>query len=521
MNLLVWTGNPFVDSGIAAILVLRKKSKPEDVTKEDLEFTANFLMEIYSKEGWISNLYSIFVNHPLNQSAYNLYKVYDTETDEIVEKGLNNKKAKNYIVGKPNLEIKLNVTATENKKKTEFKTFLNNFIENAISTRETGDCIACGRRNTNKRKNRQHIPMTGSGGVTNYFSFTADGADYCDVCAFAVQCSPLTYYACGKLALIHSNSPKIMRLWAKTTLDSIQQQKVLNNYTGCFNEGFTNPQNALFHLAENLTRNLGENWREENPSLRLYHFTNYIQGPELDIHDFPTPIFRFLAEIRNNPRFQDWRKIVRRGYFFVKKGKEIGLNTKEKSEDEYKNSKNRIYQKLLSGRSILPHFLSIKRRKCYGDFSLLEVYLREVLNMNQTRIETVKRVADEIANFIRSSEKGKSRLRNLEESTKFRDFCNVLRRISKERIAQQKPENPLFTLDEFAEQLFPEGALTFGETRYLILFRLYEQLHDWLLAQGLTTEEVEEAEEEIEESGDDVVTESESNNAQVFEGGNE
>ena len=76
MNLLVWTGNPFVDSGIAAILVLRKKSKPEDVTKEDLEFTANFLMEIYSKEGWISNLYSIFVNHPLNQSAYNLYKVY-------------------------------------------------------------------------------------------------------------------------------------------------------------------------------------------------------------------------------------------------------------------------------------------------------------------------------------------------------------------------------------------------------------------------------------------------------------
>ena len=63
--------------------------------------------------------------------------------------------------------------------------------------------------------------------------------------------------------------------------------------------------------------------------------------------------------------------------------------------------------------------------------------------------------------------------------------------------------------------------MTFGETRYLILFRLYEQLHDWLLAQGLTTEEVEEAEDEIQESGDDVVAESESNNAQVIEGGNE
>lgn len=477
MNLLVWTGNPFVDSGIAAILVWLKKSKPEYITQEDLENVSAFIQKVYVTEKWKKAIYSIFVNYPLSQPSYK----------------------------------------TEEKKREKLKEFLDDLLIGAEEIKEGGNCIACGRRNTNKRKNRQHIPMTGSGGVTNYFSFTADGADYCDMCAFAVQCSPLTYYACGKLALIHSNSPKIMRLWAKTALDNIQQQAALNNYTGCFNEGFTNPQNALFHLAENLTRNLEENWREENPSLRLYHFTNYIQGPELDIYDFPTPIFRFFAEIRNNPRFQDWRKIVRRGYFFVKKGKEIGLNTKEKTEDEYKNSKNRIYQKLLAGRSILPHFLSIKRRKSYGDFSLLEVYLREVLDMDKVRIETVKRVADEIANFIRSSAKGKSRLRNLEESIKFRDFCNVLRRISKERIAQQKPENPLFTLDEFAEQLFPEGALTFGETRYLILFRLYEQLHDWLLAQGLT---IEEADDGIEDSGNDLALSSESDNAQVLEGGN-
>ena len=119
--------------------------------------------------------------------------------------------------------------------------------------------------------------------------------------------------------------------------------------------------------------------------------------------------------------------------------------------------------------------------------------------MDKTRIETVRKVADEIAVFIRQSPKGERRLRNLEESVKFRDFCNVLRRISKERLAL-KPEEPLFTLDEFAEQLFPEGALTFGETRYLILFRLYEQLHDWLLGQGITSEE---ADDGIIEVGDD------------------
>jgi CRISPR-associated protein Cst1 len=515
MNLLVWTGNPFVDSGIAAILVRQNKNRIEDIEREDLESMSNFLAEIYAKEGWISNLYSIFVNHPLNQSAYNLYNIHNVETNEIVERDLNNKKAKSYVDEKPNLEVRLSVNATERKKQNEFKSFLKNYIENTIPVGERGNCIACGRRNVVSRKNRQHIPLTGSGGVTNYFSFTTDGADYCDVCAFAVQCSPLTYYACGKLALLHSNSPKILRRWALKTLENIRQQQILNNYTGCFNEGFTNPQNALFHLAEDLTRNLEDDWKEENPSLRLYHFTNYIQGPELDIYDFPTPVFRFFAEIRQNPRFQDWRQIVKRGYFFVKKGKEIGLNTQEKSEDEYKNSKNRIYQKLLAGRSILPHFLNIKKHKCYGDFSLLEVYLREILGMNQKRIETVKKVADEIADFIRQSDKGKDRLRNLERSTKFRDFCNVLRRISMERLKLQNPEKPLFTLDEFAEQLFPEGALTFGETRYLILFRLYEQLHDWLLAQDLITDE----EDEIQESGDDVILGLESDNAQIFDGG--
>lgn len=461
MSLFTWTGNPFVDSGIAAMLIHSKKNLPEKIIRDDLLAMSEFLQKIYVMDKWKKAMYSIFVNYPLSQPSYK----------------------------------------TEERKREKLKEFFDELIENTAEQEDSGDCIACGRRKTRKRKNRQHIPMTGSGGVVNYFSFTTGGADYCDACAFAVQCSPLTYYACGKLALVHSNSPKVLRVWARKAHEHIQRQIALNDYTGCYNEGFTNPRNALFHLAQNLTIQLEEGWQEENPSLRLYHFTNYIQGPELDIYDLPAPIFKFLAEIRRHPRYRDWKGIIRRGFFFVKKGKEIGVPTQGKTEDDYKNSKNRIYQKLLDGRSILPHFLSIKKHKAFGDYSLLEVYLREVLAMDKTRIETIKKVADEIATFIRQSDKGKARLRNLEESVKFRDFCNVLRRISKERIAQQKPQTPLFTLDEFAEQLFPDGALTFGETRYLILFRLYEQLHDWLLAQGITSDDLS---DNIEEVGDDV-----------------
>ena len=108
--------------------------------------------------------------------------------------------------------------------------------------------------------------------------------------------------------------------------------------------------------------------------------------------------------------------------------------------------------------------------------------------MDQKRIETIKRVADEIALFIQQSPKGKARLQDLEKADRLHDFCNVLRRISKERI-KLGAQAPLFSLDEFVGQLFPEGALTFRDTRYLVLFRLYEQLHGWLLAEGLAEDE--------------------------------
>jgi len=474
MSLLEWTGNPFVDSGIAATLVYCKKRMLEEVAREDLQIMSELVQKVYCSDKWKKAMYSIFLNYPLSQPSYK----------------------------------------TEEKKREKLKEFLDALLNGVEEIQSGGDCIACGRRQTRRRKNRQHIPMTGSGGALNYFSFTAEGADYCDTCAFMVQCSPFTYYGCGKLALLHSNSAKVMRRWATSAIADVQRQVASGGFTGCFNEGYTNPQNALFHLAQDLIVRAKDDWQDENPSLRLYHFTNYIQGPELDIYDLPTPVFKFLAEVRRHSRFRDWRRIVNRGFYFVKKGRQINLSVESKPESEYRNSKNKIYQDLLTGRSILHRFINTKLHKAYGDFSLLAVYLTEVLAMEKTRIETVKKVADEIAIFIRQSPKGERRLRNLEESVKFRDFCNVLRRISKERLAN-KPEEPLFTLDEFAEQLFPEGALTFGETRYLILFRLYEQLHDWLLEQGITPEE---ADDSIVEVGDDKPP-TPDDNTQLVEGG--
>ena len=102
--------------------------------------------------------------------------------------------------------------------------------------------------------------------------------------------------------------------------------------------------------------------------------------------------------------------------------------------------------------------------------------------MNETRLLTLKRLGDAIAESIRLSGNTR-RLRNLEIAKSYRELRNVLRFIIKDRIAQGL-ENPLFSLDEYVEHLFPEteGDFTeWSETRDLIVFRIYEVLHKWLM----------------------------------------
>jgi CRISPR-associated protein Cst1 len=84
----------------------------------------------------------------------------------------------------------------------------------------------------------------------------------------------------------------------------------------------------------------------------------------------------------------------------------------------------------------------------------------------------------------------------LEKAENYNWFRNVLLRFVKDQIAQRKDE-PLFTFEEYVDQLFPDGALGWKETQDLILFRIYEKLHSWLIQQGVA-EELKEEEQEME-----------------------
>ena len=352
------------------------------------------------------------------------------------------------------------------------------YLDAIVELDQTGDCMGCGRRSASTWLSRTNIPLTGSGKLRNFYPTFAKGAGYCSACAFAIQLSPLSFVATGgKFLTLHSNSWKALRSWARVCVDDIRNQYLRQEVTGCYNPGYANPRNGLFYMAREMVQ-FQEMRTDENIVIQVYYFTNYNQGPELEIFYMPAPVFRFLRVVYQSGFQAAWQGIVRSRY--------IVNWAKVKSAEDYKNRTNLVYEYLLEGYSILAFFLNRNTRRARGSWELLSLYLKEVRTMEQIQLDKIKQVGDLIAKCIQTSGRDR-RLRQLESARSYGECRNILRYVIRDRIQQGAPE-PLFSIDDYMEYLFPASdsftATPWRETRDLLLFRIYEQLHNWLKEQG-------------------------------------
>ena len=424
------TGNPFIDSGIYAVSNLLKKDI-EDITISDMEIISKDISKLYTEIEWKKNMHSIFPNSILVNPA-------STNKENLNELYLNN---------------------------------LLDLINTINPIQQNGSCMGCGRRNSQKIFGKDSIPLTGSKSLINYFSFGNPGADYCSLCALLIQFSPLTLYRCGgKFVVLHSDSRKVMNLWAKNAIEDLNNQKIFGKYTGCYNKGYTRPTNTIFNMISQVISS-SSNWRGENPSFNFYFFSNYNQNPELEIFTFPTNVFNFLTNIPNEDK-NNWNIIIKYSYRYIK-------NNDFVDEKKYKNNPNEVYERLIKGKSILKFFYSITKQKTHCSWKLVESYLSEVRNMDDKRIETIKNVGDRLSIFIKNEDKRKL-IKDLEIASNYNTFRNILKKIFVSKI-ESNDEDLLFTFDEYVIYLFPEGNKTWRETQDLLLFRIYENLHDWLI----------------------------------------
>ena len=378
LNLKV-TGNPFVDAGIFAV-ISKFKIDLEDITLENLYVLSKQISELYTNSVWQKNMHTIFPNSLL-----------------------------------------VNPSIKENRERL-YLNYLNSLIEDITPINEWGDCVSCGCRTSINTFHKSAIPLSGSGSLKNFFPFAAEGVDYCPLCALLIQFSPLFMYRSGgKMILLHSNSNKVMKYWANKSLEDIDKQVSLDLYTGCFNENFTNPTNAVFRIIGEIVKSYDERWISENPSLNFYYFTNYNQGPELDLFIVPTSVFRFLVFIPSDES-KNWNNIIRSAY-------KVNWD-KVKEFDDYKNNPNEIYNRLLKNISILRFFYNFKLKKALCSWNLIRYYMMEVRFMDEKRLEAIKNMGDNLSDYIKNNDKKKV-LTSLENASNYNSFRNILRKIIK------------------------------------------------------------------------------------------
>lgn len=460
-------GNPFVDAGVCGICEwLGRSIQPEQITTEDLEqIVEDFIPLAANWDKWTS----IFTrNHRLTNGR---------QRDRVPK----------------------------------FEKRLLGYIDQTVELGQVGDCMGCGRREVGSIPllDKTGVPLTG-GKNSNFFPVFSEGAGYCPACSFAIQFLPISLVATGKsggrFLMLHSKSWELMQIWTARCITGVNQRYSQQQSGGCFKPDYENSRNGLFYMVREMISELEEmqlydEIADKDVSMEVYSFTNNNQFPDVEVFYIPSPVFRFLCDAEQNPYRDAWYEIVRSGY---KKGK---------SEKDYKKSRNLVYEYLLEDRSIRGFFLSRRTQKQRGNWELLSLYLQKVRNMKPARIEKIKQVGDLMADSIhKSGKRGQTRLRDLANASTYFECRSVLLRITTDRI-EQKESDPLFSLDDYFEHLFISGddALSWSdelddgelddqqkeqlrhsvndnvtfwrETRDLLLFRIYEKLHNWLTEQ--------------------------------------
>jgi CRISPR-associated protein Cst1 len=462
-----WTGHPFVDAGLVAILLIANKTKPEELTKEDVEKAIEFASKLYAKKEWATSYLhgKIFPNNGIIMSNPGMSK---KRTPENI--------AKNLMELYNNISDVLDFSSKEKR------------------------CIICGRRKPYEKDiYRSDFPLLGTGGMLNFFhSANPKGEDICAYCLFLVQFMPLVAYNLPNVLVIHAYPYEKMLELCKESFDYAREYSLISNA-----RDFKKPENFLFRKIIEITRRAESKskfW--ENVSITLYYFRNGNRSGEqyVDIIHIPTSALRFIA-FAGEKDYDGWKNILNMGWI-ISKTKREKLNFEELE----KSYPNEVYRRLLNEESILEFFYDKKEKKVNAKWKLLEFYCLEVLGLDEKTLEFIKDVGDRIVETIEKLEDNKLRqtVRELENATKLYQFENFFIRV--EKIRQQKgiPKS-LLTFDEFARLLTSYGEdinTSWRVVRDLLLFRIYEKLHDRLI-KAQTSESESEEEEEIYEGDEE------------------
>lgn len=467
--MLRYTGHPLYDVGVATITAFADKAHPSELNEADLKAVADYITREYTRQPLKSFLTVAFPNSGFTQPAF----------EQTPERRLEyaRRVLRSYEATAPVLN------------------------ESCVFTGEPAVAIAFGDKEglAQGRAFRQHIPLLTGEDVINFHPNGDAGLPVSGKALLAIQAFPLgCAKVAGRLLAVHSDNDELLLHFARTFLiknrRSVQLAQTANSSK--MPEANLSQKTLLISTLLQANEMQRDAYKDEQLfSLTAYHLTNSGQGVGLDIYELPLQIIGFLGDMQLAEYHADWSVVVQRAWAIappLKKG--------AKPDPDFQPRRNYIYEDLFNlpenARAFLrTYFLRIAFRYARADqgdprrsysinneislvsWKLTARFLRRVMNMEKDRIEAIRQMGDQLADYV-YSENDKRFFRNFFNLDKYDYFRIALIKANAAYVRHGKP--PFITLDPYIEVFEIGSEIPYAEwklARDLVLIRMIERLH--------------------------------------------
>lgn len=479
--MLELTGFVLPDVGILTLTVMAGKDDPAQVTAADLDRAADDLQAFYSR-GIGNSLAAgvVFPNSGFVQAAF------DKPQFQFKKQAW----ADFVLRGHRASDMEPVLVALDKK---EYREMVLRGDDSAARCAFTGQPAYL-------RVSRDMLPMINGRGIMNFSPMGDAGLPVSDVILLAIHALPLgCVITQGALLAVESDDRQLMFEFAKTNLETNRRFIHLANENGY--EKFPNLSSYKTRLMDVLVKALAASEARLDPdayrapSLNAYHFSNNGTSARVSIYALPSSTVQFVWDAGRGDHAVYWQRIVASG------------RTEQKSRDEELAQKspkltqrNLIYEDLFdlpeNARDFLrTYFLRHALRKFKGDprgeynsfteadlisWKLTALFLRRIMNMDIKRIDQLKFLGDQLAEYIVATDERRL-LKALYNERRYSVFrLALLRAINKYALIAPNGSAPLVPFDTYVK-IFEEGEeferSDWNLARDLLLIRIFEQLH--------------------------------------------
>jgi len=481
-----YTGHPFLDVGLATLTAFARKRHPRELTSDDLEEAADYMARNY-----VVNPLKSFLSVAFTSNAWFIQPAYDPDKAGLTPEKSAERRQERQLWAERHLYQ-----------------WRNQPIDYVTGERDVFTGLPAAAEPLSKRLRpgrgaRAQIPLVLGDEYINFLAYGDPGLPISGLSVLALYMMPLGCAKVGgRLLAVHSDDPDLLLHFARSFLEANRRNVQAAQTAGEKKLPETSSRRVRTLLIEyllNAEKMRRKSEQEESPvTITAYHFTNSGQGVDLDIYPLPLEVASFVASAQS-VRYRDaWQALVSRAWQITK--------AKRGSQEAPPPTYNRLYEDLFnlpetSAFFIRTYFLRRPNRlrpwKKGEDptvdydsgqeahlisWPLTELFLRKVMLMDPIRIQHIRELGDDLANYI-VDQNDRRFFFNFYTARSYGQMRAELIKASQAEVKRGRP--PLITLDRFLAVFEQVEGLPYEDWRLgrdLVLIRMFEQLHQrgWL-----------------------------------------